>query len=150
MKKFVCEVDPPASGSNSTSTHGGGSPVSGSNSTSTHGGGPPISGSNSTSTHGGGSPASGSNSTSTHGGGSPASGSNSTSTHGGGSPADDGNDDEVVMTNEEIGIKCAYTQQIMKFPIRNKHCGHNYERDAILDFIRRRMPKTSGTKNLAK
>ena len=69
-----------------------------------------------------------------------ASGGNSAPSHGAGcsAPAAD-DDDEVVMIEEEVGIKCPYTQHIMKFPIRHKHCGHSYEKDAILDFIRRRM-----------
>ena len=62
----------------------------------------------------------------------------------------DDDDDEVIMTEEEVGIKCPYTQQVMKYPIRNKHCGHNYEKEAILDFIRRRMLKPSAATNPAK
>jgi len=52
-------------------------------------------------------------------------------------PADD-DDDDVIMTQEEVGMKCPYTQQVMKFPMRNKICGHNYERDAIKEFILRK------------
>ena len=51
---------------------------------------------------------------------------------------DDDDDDDVIMTSEEIGIKCPYTQQVMKEPMRNKLCGHNYERMAILEFIMRK------------
>jgi len=47
-------------------------------------------------------------------------------------------DDDVIMTQEEVGMKCPYTQQVMKFPMRNKICGHNYERDAIKEFILRK------------
>ncbi|KAK2185697.1 hypothetical protein NP493_226g05031 [Ridgeia piscesae] len=51
---------------------------------------------------------------------------------------DDDDDDDVIMTSEEIGIKCPYTQQVMKEPMRNKLCGHNYEKMAILEFIMRK------------
>ena len=44
-------------------------------------------------------------------------------------------DDDCIMLAEEVGIKCPYTQKVMKFPIKNKHCGHNYEKDAIFEFI---------------
>ena len=45
-----------------------------------------------------------------------ASGGNSAPSHGGGgsAPADD-DDDEVVMIEEEVGIKCPYTQHIYLF-----------------------------------
>lgn len=52
-------------------------------------------------------------------------------------PMDD-DDDDLIMTQEEVGIKCPYTQQIMKDPIRNKVCGHSYERQAIQEFILRK------------
>lgn len=55
----------------------------------------------------------------------------------------DDDEDDVVMTSEEVGIKCPYTQQVMKEPYRNKICGHNYERAAILEFISRRKPGTA-------
>ena len=51
---------------------------------------------------------------------------------------DDDDDDDVIMTMEEIGIKCPYTQQVMKEPTRNNICGHNYERIAIVEFIARK------------
>ena len=52
--------------------------------------------------------------------------------------ADEDDDDDVIMTEEEVGIKCPYTQQVMKMPIRNKICGHNYEKAAIQEFIIRK------------
>ena len=52
-------------------------------------------------------------------------------------PGDDG-DDDVVMTQEEPGVKCPYTQQVMTDPVRNTICGHNYEKSAIQEFIFRR------------
>lgn len=57
---------------------------------------------------------------------------------GGPSPADDGDDDDVIMTQEEVGIKCPYTQQVMKEPVRNRICNHNYEKAAILEFMARK------------
>jgi hypothetical protein len=61
----------------------------------------------------------------------------SSSTSGGSAVADD-DDDDVIMTQEEVGMKCPYTQQVMKWPVCNKICGHNYERDAIQEFIQRK------------
>ena len=55
-----------------------------------------------------------------------------------GGAATEEDDDDVIMTQEEVGMKCPYTQQVMKFPMRNKICGHNYERDAIREFILRK------------
>ena len=51
---------------------------------------------------------------------------------------DDDDDDDVIMTSEEVGVKCPYTQQVMKEPVKNKVCGHNYERMAINEFISRK------------
>ena len=50
----------------------------------------------------------------------------------------DDDDDDVIMTQEEVGIKCPYTQQVMKEPIRNKICNHNYEGAAIQEFMLRK------------
>lgn len=55
-----------------------------------------------------------------------------------GAPAADDDDDDVIMTSEEVGVKCPYTQSVMKEPIRNKICGHNYEKAAIHEFILRK------------
>ena len=55
---------------------------------------------------------------------------------GSGATVDD--DDDVIMTQEEVGVKCPYTQQVMKNPVRNTICGHNYERNAIQEFILRK------------
>ena len=63
-------------------------------------------------------------------------------------PAADDDDDDVIMTSEELTIKCPYTQQVMKEPVRNKNCNHNYEKMAIIDFIARRRAK--GTDKTAK
>lgn len=52
--------------------------------------------------------------------------------------ADDDDDDDLIMTSEEVGYKCPYTQKVMKEPVKNKHCGHNYEREAIQMFIDRK------------
>lgn len=48
---------------------------------------------------------------------------------------DDDDDDDIIMTQQELGIKCPYTQQVMKNPVMNKKCRHNYEKDAIFEFI---------------
>ena len=51
---------------------------------------------------------------------------------------DDEDDDDVIMTSEEVGVKCPYTQSVMKEPVKNKICGHNYEKMAINEFILRK------------
>ena len=50
----------------------------------------------------------------------------------------DDDDDDIIMTEEEVGIKCPYTQQVMKEPVRNKVCGHNYEKVAIEEYMSRK------------
>ena len=65
-----------------------------------------------------------------------------------GQTPDDDDDDDLIMTSEELTIKCPYTQQVMKEPYRNKICSHNYEREAIIEFIRLRQAK--GTDKNAK
>ena len=55
--------------------------------------------------------------------------------------AENQDDDDIVMTEEEIEIKCPYTQMVMMEPMRNKVCGHNYEKTAIEQFIKRKKKK---------
>lgn len=50
----------------------------------------------------------------------------------------DDDDDDVIMTQEELGIKCPYTQKVMEEPVRNIICNHNYEKGAIQEFILRK------------
>ena len=49
--------------------------------------------------------------------------------------------DDIVMTCEKISIKCPITQKVMKHPIKNKHCGHCYDREGIEELIRHRGEK---------
>ena len=60
-----------------------------------------------------------------------------------GGRAEDDDDDDVIMTQEEVGVKCPYTQQVMKDPVRNNICGHNYEKTAIQEFILRKKGKAT-------
>ncbi|XP_071958663.1 E3 SUMO-protein ligase NSE2-like [Antedon mediterranea] len=43
---------------------------------------------------------------------------------------------EFVMTQMEISLKCPITQSEMTEPMKNKHCGHSYEKAAISNYIR--------------
>ncbi|XP_052778778.1 E3 SUMO-protein ligase NSE2-like [Mya arenaria] len=49
-------------------------------------------------------------------------------------------DDDIEMT-QEINTKCPYTGMDMVHPVRNKLCGHNYEREGIMQYIKQRMNK---------
>ncbi len=53
----------------------------------------------------------------------------------------DDDDDDVIMTEQEVGTKCPYTQKEMDEPMRNIHCNHNYEKQAIIEFIQRKKLK---------
>lgn len=50
-------------------------------------------------------------------------------------------DEGVVMTGEKINIRCPITQQIMKYPMKNIHCNHCYDRQGIEDLIKHRGDK---------
>ncbi|WAR26754.1 NSE2-like protein [Mya arenaria] len=49
-------------------------------------------------------------------------------------------DDDIEMT-QEINTKCPYTGMDMVHPVRNKLCGHNYEREGIMQYIKQRKKK---------
>ena len=46
-------------------------------------------------------------------------------------------DDNNMYKEENVCIKCPYTQQVMKEPMRNKLCGHSYEKEAIEEYMSR-------------
>ncbi|KAL4226175.1 hypothetical protein ACF0H5_014161 [Mactra antiquata] len=50
------------------------------------------------------------------------------------------NDDDIEVT-QEINTKCPYTGMQMVKPVTNKHCGHNYDKDGILQYIKQRKNK---------
>ncbi|XP_071105353.1 E3 SUMO-protein ligase NSE2-like [Haliotis cracherodii] len=56
-------------------------------------------------------------------------------------PSTSAEDDEICMTEETVNTMCPYTRQEMKFPMQNKLCKHNYEKEAILEYISRRGKK---------
>lgn len=50
-------------------------------------------------------------------------------------------DDDVEMTQQTVNTKCPYTGKEMVMPMRNKICGHNYEKEGILQYIKQRKKK---------
>ncbi|ESO85988.1 hypothetical protein LOTGIDRAFT_129800 [Lottia gigantea] len=50
-------------------------------------------------------------------------------------------DEDVQMTEDNVVTKCPYTAQEMTNPVKNKICGHNYEKDGILEYISNRKHK---------
>lgn len=52
-----------------------------------------------------------------------------------------GSDEDVEMTEEKVNTQCVYTGMEMVHPVRNKHCGHNYDKEGIQQYIKRRKEK---------
>lgn len=50
-------------------------------------------------------------------------------------------DDDIEMTQTTINTKCPYTGKEMLIPMKNKICGHNYEKEGILQYIHQRKKK---------
>ena len=50
-------------------------------------------------------------------------------------------DEDVEMTQTAINTKCPYTGKEMVVPMKNKICGHNYEKEGILQYIHQRKKK---------
>ncbi|KAK6167631.1 hypothetical protein SNE40_021610 [Patella caerulea] len=48
---------------------------------------------------------------------------------------------DVEMTQQNMVTKCPYTGQEMTFPVRNIICGHNYEKEGIMEYISKRKHK---------
>ncbi|KAK2147949.1 hypothetical protein LSH36_527g01015 [Paralvinella palmiformis] len=48
---------------------------------------------------------------------------------------------DLAVTGEKISIRCPITQQIMKHPLQNIHCGHCYDRQGVEGIIRNRKEK---------
>ena len=46
-----------------------------------------------------------------------------------------------MIRDEAVGMKCVYMQQVMQDPMRNKICGHSYERIAIEEFMQEGVVK---------
>ncbi|XP_041477480.1 E3 SUMO-protein ligase NSE2-like isoform X1 [Lytechinus variegatus] len=47
-------------------------------------------------------------------------------------------EEELVMTQTEVGTKCPFTQQEMMNPVRNTICGHHYEKRGIDELFSKR------------
>lgn len=50
-------------------------------------------------------------------------------------------DDDIAMTQQAMHTRCPYTGMDMVNPVTNKHCGHNYDRDGILEYVSKRKNK---------
>lgn len=50
----------------------------------------------------------------------------------------DSNDTDLAVTNETQTYKCPYTGKKMVAPVKNTSCGHSYEKEAILAYIKQR------------
>jgi len=50
----------------------------------------------------------------------------------------DSNDTDLAVTNETQTYKCPYTGKKMVEPVKNTSCGHSYEKEAILAYIKQR------------
>ncbi|NXX87633.1 NSE2 ligase, partial [Centropus bengalensis] len=50
-------------------------------------------------------------------------------------------DEDIAVTQSQMNFICSITQMQMKNPVRNKICGHTYEKDAILKIIQARKQK---------
>ncbi|XP_071503211.1 E3 SUMO-protein ligase NSE2-like [Diadema antillarum] len=50
-------------------------------------------------------------------------------------------EEDLVMTQAELGTKCPFTQQEMTQPLRNLICGHHYDRQAIDELLTHRQKK---------
>ena len=50
-------------------------------------------------------------------------------------------DDDILMTQQAVNTKCPYTGKEMVIPMKNKICGHNYEKEGILQYIHQRKKK---------
>lgn len=50
-------------------------------------------------------------------------------------------DEDLIVTQAQASVKCPYTGQEMVNPVKNKHCGHSYDLDGILEFIKNKKKK---------
>ncbi|XP_074656090.1 E3 SUMO-protein ligase NSE2-like [Tubulanus polymorphus] len=47
-------------------------------------------------------------------------------------------DEDLICTQKQVHTKCPYTGLEMTNPVRNKICGHNYDRLGIEDYLKKR------------
>ncbi|PRP85329.1 hypothetical protein PROFUN_06931 [Planoprotostelium fungivorum] len=47
-----------------------------------------------------------------------------------------GEDDDLIITNDEIDINCPITKKQLVKPMRNMACGHHYEQSAIEEYLK--------------
>lgn len=48
-------------------------------------------------------------------------------------------DDDLALTQTQVNTKCPVTMKEMTRPVRNVHCGHNYDFDGAKELIRNRQ-----------
>lgn len=62
---------------------------------------------------------------------------------------DDGSDDEIEIGAVKVSAKCGLTLQYFKEPVKN-HCGHTFEKDAILSLLGNKKEITCPTPGCSK
>ncbi|KAK3087711.1 hypothetical protein FSP39_009508 [Pinctada imbricata] len=50
-------------------------------------------------------------------------------------------DEDLAMTQSEQSTRCPYTGKDMVIPVRNRHCGHRYDKDGIMHYIKTKKSK---------
>ncbi|XP_069587991.1 E3 SUMO-protein ligase NSE2 isoform X2 [Ranitomeya imitator] len=58
------------------------------------------------------------------------------------SPAFEDEDEEIAVTQTIANFICPITQMEMENPVKNKVCGHSYEKDAIVRMIKNKHEKS--------
>lgn len=49
--------------------------------------------------------------------------------------------DDIVQTDEVKSTICPYSQKEMENPVKNKICGHTFEKNPIIKYIRSKRDK---------
>ena len=48
-----------------------------------------------------------------------------------------GGDDDEIQVHETRTYKCPLTMSVFKHPVKNTRCGHHYEKEAIMQYVRK-------------
>ena len=44
--------------------------------------------------------------------------------------------EDITMTQSDVNTRCPYTGKDMINPVKNKHCGHHYDKEGITHYIK--------------